>query len=193
MAWALIPAGGFGAGRRERVAVGWAGMRGAISLAAALAVPVAVEERPEILLLTFGVIFVTLLGQGLTLPPLLKLLRLPSANPFAPDEALARLEAAQAALDRLDELEDEGADAEPLRRLRELYRTRFAQCVAALGGGELPEEGRRDLHEYGAMRRELIAVERASLLALRNDGRVAQDVVRKVERDLDLDEARIRE
>ena len=61
-----------------------------------------------------------------------------------------------------------------------------------LGGGELPEDGRRELHEYGAMRRELIAVERASLLALRNDGRVAQDVVRRVERDLDLDEARIR-
>jgi Na+/H+ antiporter len=192
MAWALVPAGGFGAGRRERVAVGWSGMRGAISLAAALAVPVEVEERPEILLLTFGVIFVTLLGQGLTLPPLLKLLRLPSENPFSPDEALARLEAAQAALDRLDELEDEGAAAEPLRRLREHYRTRFAQCVAVLGGGELPEDGRHELYEYGAMRRELIAVERASLLALRNDGRVAQDVVRKVERDLDLDEARIR-
>jgi hypothetical protein len=109
-----------------------------------------------------------------------------------PDEATARLEAAQAALDRLDELEDEGAAAEPLRRLRELYRTRFAVCVAMLGGGELPEDGRRDLREYGAMRRELIAVERASLLALRNEGRVRQDVVRRVERDLDLDEARLR-
>jgi CPA1 family monovalent cation:H+ antiporter len=192
MAWALMPGGGFGEGWRERLAVGWSGMRGAISLAAALSVPTAVEERPEILLLTFGVIAVTLLGQGLTLPPLLKLLRLPASNLFSPDEALARLEAAQAALDRLDELEEEGASAEPLRRLRELYRARFAVCVAVLGGGELPEDGRRELHEYGAMRRELIAVERASLLALRNDGRVAQDVVRQVERDLDLEEARLR-
>jgi Na+/H+ antiporter len=192
MAWSAIPVGGFGDSARERIAVGWSGMRGAISLAAALAVPIEVEERPEILLLTFGVIVVTLLGQGLTLPPLLKLLALPAANPFSPDEATARLEAAQAALDRLDELEQEGAAAEPLRRLRELYRTRFAICVAVLGGGELPEDGRRELREYGAMRRELIAVERASLLALRNDGRVRQDIVRKVERDLDLDEARIR-
>ena len=168
-------------------------MRGAISLAAALAVPIEVEERPEILLLTFGVIAVTLLGQGLTLAPLLRRLGLPGANPFSPDEATARLEAAQAALDRLDELEEEGAAAEPLRRLRELYRTRFAICVAALGGdGELPEDGRLELREYGAMRRELIAVERASLLALRNEGRVRQDIVRRVERDLDLDEARIR-
>ena len=53
-----------------------------------------------------------------------------------------RLEAAQAALDRLDELEEEGAAAEPLRRLRELYRQRFALCVAVLGGGELPDDGR---------------------------------------------------
>jgi monovalent cation/hydrogen antiporter len=192
MAWSAVPWGGFGDSARERIAVGWAGMRGAISLAAALAVPIAVQERPEILLLTFGVILVTLLGQGLTLAPLMRLLRLPGANPFAPDEATARLELAQAALDRLDELEEEGAAAEPLRRLRELYRTRFAVCVAVLGGGELPEDGRGKLREYGAMRRELIGVERASLLALRNDGRVRQDVVRRVERDLDLDESRIR-
>jgi monovalent cation/hydrogen antiporter len=192
MAWALMPGGGFGEGWRERLAVGWSGMRGAISLAAALSVPAAVEEQPEILLLTFGVIFVTLLGQGLTLPPLLKLLALPSDNPFSPDEALARLEAAQAALDRLDELEEEGAAEEPLRRLRELYRRRFAVCVAALGGAAVPEDGRRELQEYGAMRRELIAVERAALLGLRNDGRVSHDVVRSVERDLDLEEARIR-
>jgi CPA1 family monovalent cation:H+ antiporter len=192
MAWSAVPGGGFGASVRERIAVGWSGMRGAISLAAALAVPIEVQERPEILLLTFGVIFVTLLGQGLTLPPLLRVLKLPGVNPFSPDEATARLEAAQAALDRLDELEEEGAAAEPLRRLRELYRTRFAVCVAVLGGGELPEDGRAELREYGAMRRELITVERASLLALRNDGRIRQEIVRKVERDLDLDEARIR-
>lgn len=192
MAWSAFPGAGFGDSARERIAVGWSGMRGAISLAAALAVPIEVDERPEILLLTFGVIFVTLLGQGLTLPPLLGVLKLPADNEFSPDEATARLETAQAALDRLDELEDEGAAAEPVRRLRELYRTRFAACVAVLGGGELPEDGRAELREYGAMRRELIAVERASLLTLRNDGRVRQEIVRKVERDLDLDEARIR-
>ncbi len=192
MVWAMIPGGGFGDNPRERIAVGWAGMRGAISLAAALAVPHEVAERPEILLITFGVILVTLLGQGLTLAPLLHRLALPDANRWSPDEAMVRLEAAQAALDRLEELEDDGAAEEPLRRLRDLYRQRFAMCVAVLGGGDVSEDGRRDLREYGAMRQELIAVERASLLALRNEGKVAPDVVRKVERDLDLDEARIR-
>jgi Na+/H+ antiporter len=192
MVFVLVPGGRFGDTLRERIAVGWAGMRGAISLAAALSVPLSVEERPEILLLTFGVILVTLLGQGLTLAPLLKALKLPEANRWSPEEATARLEAAQAALDRLDELEDEGAAPEPLRRLRELYRTRFAICVAALGGGDMPDDRRAALHQYGAMRRELIAVERASLVGLRNEGRVRNDIVRRVERDLDLEEARIR-
>jgi len=192
MAWVMLPGAGVGDSAKERVAVGWAGMRGAISLAAALAVPTRVEERPEILLLTFGVILVTLLGQGLTLPLLLGKLDLPGESRWSPDEAMARLEAAQAALDRLDELEEEGAAPEPLRRLRELYRRRFAVCVAVLGAGDLPEGGRDELREYGAMRRELIAVERASLLSLRNQGTVGAGVIRKVERDLDLDETRIR-
>jgi Na+/H+ antiporter len=189
MAWVMLP--GFQASLRERIAVGWAGMRGAISLAAALAVSTEVPERPEILLLTFGVILVTLLGQGLTLAPLLRRLDLPGESRWSPDEAQVRLEAAQSALDRLDELEQEGAAEEPVRRLRELYRRRFAVCVAVLGGGELPEDGRRALRDYGALRHELIAVERAALLRLRNEGVVAADVIRRVERDIDLEEARL--
>jgi len=193
MAWALVPGGGFGDTVKERIAVGWAGMRGAISLAAALAVPIEVDERPQILLLTFGVIAVTLVGQGLTLAPLLRALKLPGPNEWSPDEAQARLESAQAALDRLEELEEDDSVApEPLRRLRELYRQRFAVCVALLGGGELPDDRREELRGYGALRRELIAVERATLLRLRNDGTVPADVIRAVERDLDLEEARIR-
>src|ERR687897_3066420 len=185
MAVALVPQAGFGDSWRERVAVGWAGMRGAISLAAALSVPLDVSERPEILLITFGVIFVTLLGQGLTLAPLLRWLDLPADDRWSPDEATVRLETAQSALDRLEELEDEGAAGEPVRRLRELYRGRFALCVAVLGGGDLPEDGRRELKEYGAMRRDLIAAERATLIGLRNEGRIRNELVRKIERDLD--------
>ena len=192
MAWMLIPFSGFGDTVRERLVVGWAGMRGAISLAAALAVPTSVPERPEILLVTFGVIGVTLLGQGLTLGPLLKKLRLPGPNQWSPDEAQVRLEAAQAALDRLEELEDEGAAEEPLSRLRDLYRTRFAICVAMLGGGDLPDGGREKLDSYGSMRRELIGVERATLLRLRNERTVGAETIRRVERDLDLEEARLR-
>jgi CPA1 family monovalent cation:H+ antiporter len=190
MAWALLPAVGAGDTVKERVAVGWSGMRGAISLAAALAVPATVDERPEILLITFGVIAVTLLGQGLTLPLLLRVLRLPGDNLWSPDEALARLETAQAALDRLDELEEEGASEEPVERLRELYRARFAQCVAALDGNA--GEAIAPLRRYGDLRRDLIGVERRTLLDLRTADRVPPDVLRRLQRDLDLEEARLR-
>ncbi len=182
-----------GAGWRERIVVGWSGMRGAISLAAALSVPLVVDERPEILFLTFVVMLVTLVGQGLTLPAVLKALGIRGARPWSPDEAIARLETAQAALDRLDELEDEGASEELLRRLRELYRARFRACQAVLGGesdGRPPEDPR--LHRYGELRRDLITVERDTLLRMRNAGELRNETLRNIERDLDLDEARLR-
>jgi CPA1 family monovalent cation:H+ antiporter len=190
MAWALLPPVGAGDTTRERIAVGWSGMRGAISLAAALAVDGSVTQRPEILLITFGVIAVTLLGQGLTLPLVLRLLRLPGENQWSPDEALVRLTTAQAALDRLDELEGAGAPQEPLERLRDLYRARFAQCVEALGGTD-EGAGEPRVRRYGDLRRDLIGVERRTLLEMRTENEVSPDVLRRVERDLDLDEARL--
>jgi Na+/H+ antiporter len=174
MVWTLVPSVGVAETVRERIAIGWAGMRGAISLAAALAVPTEVDERSEIILITFGVIFVTLLGQGLTLPLVLRALRLPGENRWSPDEARARLESAQAALDRLDELE----------------RARFALCVAALDGGD-GDGSLPTLRSYGDMRRDLIRVERRTLLELRAAGTIPPEVLRRVERDLDLEEARL--
>ncbi len=189
--WTFLPIATFGEDWRERLLVGWTGMRGAVSLAAALAVPTAVAGRPEILFVTVVVILVTLVGQGLTLPLLLRALRLRGGRAWSPDEATARLEAAQAALDRLDELEEEGADEERLRRLRELYRARFRQCLDALAGERdgAPEDPRLS---YGELRRELIRVERAALLGLRSQGRLKPALLRTIERDLDLDEARLR-
>jgi CPA1 family monovalent cation:H+ antiporter len=186
----FVPGAIPGADWRERLVVGWSGMRGAISLAAALSVPLSVSARPQIVFLTFVVILVTLVGQGLTLPALLRALRVEGPRPWSPDEAIARLEAAQAALDRLDQLEDEGIDEEQLRRLRELYRARFRACVAAAGG----QDGRPppDMRRYGDLRRDLIGVERDTLLRMRNDGRLRQDTLRDIERDLDLEEARLR-
>ena len=193
MAWALLPPVDAGDTVKERIAVGWSGMRGAISLAAALAVPAVVDERPQILLITFGVIAVTLLGQGLTLPLLLRALRLPGENRWSPDEALARLETAQAALDRLEELEEEGEPEEQLERLREVYRARFEQCLAALDGSAGDRDGAiAPLRRFGDLRRDLIGVERRALLDLRAADRVPPDVLRRVERELDLEESRLR-
>jgi Na+/H+ antiporter len=188
----FVPGAFPGGSWRERLVVGWSGMRGAISLAAALSVPLAVDARPQILYLTFVVLLVTLVGQGLTLPALLHALGVEGPRPWMPDEAIARLEAAQAALDRIDELEEEGVDEERLKRMRDLYRARFRACMAVIGGqdgGRPPPDPRR---EYGELRRDLIGVERETLLRLRSAGSLRQETLRQIERDLDLEEARLR-
>jgi CPA1 family monovalent cation:H+ antiporter len=189
----FVPGAILGADWRERIVVGWSGMRGAISLAAALSVPLSVSARPQIIFLTFVVILVTLVGQGLTLPALLRVLHVDGPRPWSPDEAIARLEAAQAALDRLDELEEEGVDEEQLRRLRERYRAQFRACMAVVGGRDGDGRPPPDRRGYGDLRRDLIGVERDTLLRMRRDGRLRQDALRQIQRDLDLDEARLRE
>ncbi len=189
-----------GANWRERFVVGWSGMRGAISLAAALALPRALDsgasfaQRELLIFVTVGVIAVTLVGQGLTLPLLLRKLGLQGEGEWSPDEAIARLEAAQAALDRLDELErEERITEERLRRMRELYRARFRRCMAVIGGDgeEARAASREPAARYGELRRELIGVERDAILGLRNEGRLKADVMREIQRDLDLEEARL--
>jgi monovalent cation/hydrogen antiporter len=189
----FLPRIGIGDDWRERLTIVWSGMRGAISLAAALAVPASVAGQPAILFVTVVVILVTLVGQGLTLPGVLRALKLQGDRPWSPEEAIARLEAAQSALDRLDELEEEGsASEEQLRRMRELYRARFRACQAVLTGEGSGQDGLRDRRRrYSDLRRELIGVERASLLGLRSEGKLRPDVQRLIQRDLDLEEARL--
>ncbi|HEY6730685.1 MAG TPA: Na+/H+ antiporter [Solirubrobacterales bacterium] len=178
----------------ERFAVGWSGMRGAVSLAAALAVPLSVDGRPQIIFLTFALILITLVGQGLSLPFIIRALRLEQPRRWSDEEAVARMEAAQSALDRLDEMEeDERASETQLKRLRDLYRARFRMCQAVLSG-EDPEAAAREqkIADYGQLRRELIGIERGELLSLRGSGRLRDQTLRQIERDLDLEEARIR-
>jgi monovalent cation/hydrogen antiporter len=185
---------------RERLLVGWSGMRGAVSLAAALALPLTLDsgaafaDRDLIIYLTVAVIVVTLVGQGLTLPLMVRALGLSNTRAWSPDEAIARLEAAQAALDRIDEIEAErdGLPEEALERLRELYRARFARCVAVIqgGGDEKPIED--PVRVSRKLRRALIGTEREVLLAARNEGRINAELMRRIQRDLDLDEARLR-
>jgi len=158
LAAAFAPWASVGDDWRERLATSWSGMRGAISLAAALSVPATVPGQRQILFVTVVVILVTLVGQGLTLPGLLRALRLQGERAWSPEEAIARLEAAQSALDRLDELEDEGgASEEQLRRMRELYRARFRACQDVLTGeGDGRGEGHAPHPRYRELRRELI-------------------------------------
>ncbi|MBJ7331545.1 MAG: Na+/H+ antiporter [Solirubrobacteraceae bacterium] len=187
----LLPWSGFGESLPERLAIGWAGMRGAISLAAALAVPLAVDERGEILFITVVVILVTLVGQGLSLRGVLHVLGVEEDRDWSPDEALARRAATEAALERLGELEDEHDLPDRLvQRVRELYQARMRRTQAALEGDEHAQESPGAPKHLAALRRELIGVERDTLLRLRDEGSLTSDVLRQIERDLDLEEAR---
>lgn len=123
--------------------VGWSGMRGAVSLAAALAIPLegtAGEPFPErdlIIFLTFGVIFATLVLQGLTLPALIRRLEVPGDDVEEREELRARLGATDAALERLDELAGEDwTRADTVERLRALYDYRRRRLSARAGDAE---------------------------------------------------------
>lgn len=185
---------------REDLLIGWSGMRGAVSLAAALALPFTLDSgapldsRSLIIYLTVAVIFVTLVGQGLTLPWVVRRLGLSSHRAWSQDEAAARLAAAQAALDRLEEIEDTdpGVPENVIDRLREIYQARCARSAAAISDGDGASPIEDPLEGYRRLREDLIDRERTALLGLRKDGRLKQDVFRRIQADLDMDEARLR-
>jgi CPA1 family monovalent cation:H+ antiporter len=180
---------------RERFIGGWAGIRGAVSLAAALALPLTTDaggpfpQRDLIIFLAYAVLFVTLVGQGLTLGPLIKLLRVEDDDSEEHEEVLARKRTAQAALARLAELESENwVRDETAGRVRALYDYRINRFRArAHGDGDMEERA----DAYRRLMYELFGAQREALLQLRNEGRISEEVRRRVEHELDLDESRI--
>ena len=184
---------------QERLVMSWSGMRGAISLAAALAVPQTLEggaqfpERDLILFLTFAVILATLVLQGFTLGPLIGALRLRSddeADRLV--ELRARLDAARAALEKLERLGDDGrVSPESRERMREYYDERIRRYEAGLQAGGTTEEYAESSAAWREWRRELLAAEREAVLSSRDQGKISPEVMRRIERDLDLEESRI--
>jgi monovalent cation/hydrogen antiporter len=187
---------------RHTAVVAYTGMRGAVSLAAALAIPLTTQDgtafpgRDLILFLTFCVILLTLVPQGLTLPFIIHRLGLSGEEGDEKREEIeARLRAAEAALAKIDELEDEGRVREDTSgRMRDLYEYRRRRFRTLLEGQ--PENGKDEDYEgrsqdYQRFRRELLGAERAALLQLRNEGRLSEEARRRVERDLDLEDARL--
>ena len=178
-------------GARERLMVGWSGMRGAVSLAAALALPLDFPLRDLILFLTFSVILATLVVQGLTLPTLIRRLRLEQDDAEEQEELKARLAATQAALERLDELA--GADwtrDDTVERLHGLYEFRRRRLKTR--GGYLEDDGVEDRSlAYQRLVRELLQAQRQAIVRLRNQGQISNDVMHRVERDLDLEDTRL--
>jgi CPA1 family monovalent cation:H+ antiporter len=177
--------------------VAWSGMRGAVSLAAALAIPLTTDagsafaQRELIVFLTFCVILFTLVFQGSTLPVVIRAFRLEEDDSFAREEAKARVHAARAAIDRLDELLAEDAvredTADRLRGAYQFRQDRFAERLDGGGGGEIEERSTA----YQQVRRELLEAERSAIYALRRDRVINDDVMHRLTRDIDLEEARL--
>jgi Na+/H+ antiporter len=184
---------------RNPVIGSWAGMRGAVSLAAALALPLHTDAgdplpgRELIQFLTFTLILVTVVGQGLTLPWLIRRLGvIEDGTEEEHEEIRARLVIARAALDRVDELESEDwtrdGTVERVRRLYEFRRRRFKIQAGKLEDEDGIQEGSL---LYQRLMHEIYASQRQALVELRNGGQISSDVMRRVERELDLEESRL--
>jgi Na+/H+ antiporter len=184
---------------RVRVVACWAGMRGAVSLAAALALPLSTDAgdalpgRDLILFITFSLILVTVVGQGLTLPWLIRRLGvIEDGTEEEGEEVKARLVIARAALERVDELEGEEwtreGTVERVRRLYEFRRRRFKIRAGKIEDEDGIEESSL---AYQRLMHEIYAVQRRELLRLRNQREISAEVMRRVERELDLEEQRL--
>jgi monovalent cation/hydrogen antiporter len=179
--------------RRAVALIAWAGMRGVVSLAAALALPIEFPDRNLVIFLTFAVILATLVGQGLTLPFLIERLGLDDGRGAAGrEEAYARLYAADAATARLDQLAAEWPNhMELIDNLRSQYEHRSRHELQRKHAVEQDEEAEQELIEHRQIRMAVLEAERESLLTLRERGAISDEAHRIVERDLDLEELRM--
>ncbi|MFE3324779.1 Na+/H+ antiporter [Streptomyces sp. NPDC059176] len=181
------------------VVVGWAGMRGVVSLAIAFSIPLTVPggapfpARNLVLFLTFTTVIGTLVVQGLTLPPLIRALKLPQRDPqsLTLAEAQAQSEASRAAEERLEELlvDERNALPGPLAdRLRTVLERRKHSPWERLGAGN-PVTGESADDTYRRLARDVIQTEREVFVRLRDARRIDDEMMRTLLRRLDLEEA----
>jgi CPA1 family monovalent cation:H+ antiporter len=171
-------------------AVTWTGMRGAVTLAAALALP-EFGDRDLVIFLAFAVVVFTVVVQGLTLPWLIRRMNFFEDGRFELKEAKARILAAKAAIARLEEIrEEEWVRDESADRMRALYEFRIRRFKARFDDGDdgAIEEGSQ---AYQQLRRQILEAERAEVVRLRNVGTIDEQTMHRIERDLDLEDARL--
>jgi len=178
--------------------IGWTGMRGVISLAAAIALPQVLAngepfgQRNVIIFLTFAVILVTLVLQGLTLPYVIRGLGLAGASKVNQEEQEARRLMAEAALAHLKEARNNAGPAE--RDVFDDLLRHYRRRLAALdySGDSAQEAAHPDGHtEFVALSRELLEVERRTAVGLRNQRRIGDELLRELEYELDLGELKL--
>lgn len=180
--------------RTERLALGWSGLRGAISLAAALSVPAVVSGhhfpgRELIVFTTFCVIMATLVGQGTTLPILLQRLAICGSEVEQRQRSLAERHCSEAALRMLDELSaDEKITDTIAELLRERYERRLERARLLIEGEE--NNADESALPLRTVERRLLAVQHAVLQDMHRQGEISFNVLRNVRRELDLEHAR---
>ena len=187
-AWiaSLLPANRDALSPKSAFVVGWAGMRGVLALAAAFSLPESLPQRSMIIYLTFCVIFTTLVLQGLSMPWLIRVLALSAVSQSdEAEETLARRQLIDIAMAKLASMrnESDGARLEALERLEEYYRRR----------AKLLESHGADAHEtdyYADVAQQLRNTERAVANRMRAQNEIHDEVLRKLERELDLTDAR---
>ena len=177
--------------------IGWTGMRGIVTLAAALALPLTTNAgaplpfRAEIILISFSVILATLVVQGLSLAPLIRALRLEDdTRTLEGEEMRAREHAAAMALTRLEELSEQPwSPTEHVDRLRDHY-TRRRQRFANNGAVD-PECAAETAEAFRQLRHETLTAERVALIGMRNNGTISDDVLHRLEHELDVEALRV--
>ncbi len=171
--------------------ISWTGMRGIVTLAAALALPVTTSTggpfpfRSEIILISFTVILATLVFQGLSLPPIIRLMHLKEDDGLEQEEAMAREHAATAALNRLDQVVTENwVSLEQVERVR----LRYLQRLERLARASLAEEqmSNSTTESVQRLQHEAMTAERMALIGLRDNGTISDEVLHRLEQELDV-------
>ena len=181
-------------GAAERAVIAWSGMRGAVSLATALALPAATDAgaplpgRNLVVFITFAVVLVTVVGQGLTLPVVIRRLGVAAGREEEHEVLVARMAASKAALDEVDKMAAEGwAGEEALNRARQYYGQRKRRMPP--GPGRSKTTGtRRSRRSGGRSCCRVYRAERRAIVDLRNAGQISNEVMHTLERELDLEE-----
>jgi CPA1 family monovalent cation:H+ antiporter len=175
--------------------VAWSGMRGVVSLAAALALPLTVGEknlpfpnRDLIIFLTFSVIFATLVLQGLTLPKLIRWLGIRRDESELHEEHQARLKVATAMIEHIEENYSLSVSEGVLDQIKTRYEIRIQRILKDQTNTRITEE---QINAFQQLRQELVTAERQVLLSMRKSGEISDEVMRRIEFELDLEETRL--
>ena len=183
--------------KRQATLLSWVGIRGGISLAAALAIPQALgngspfPQRADIIIFTFAVILVTLIVQGLTLPRLIRWLQLGSPPGAEPEEIKARVAMAATALHYLQSLQDpDDAKGKAIAHLYDLYGETIETQTSQLSE-PADHSQTRFLGNVVSLQLAIVKQQRARLIELRDNGEITDDVLRRFQSILDLKESQL--